>query len=35
MKRLQRAMDYVVLCQGEPMALYVNEVLWPEHGIEL
>ncbi len=28
-RRVRRAMDYVVLCQGEPMALYVNELNWP------
>ena len=29
--RLDRAVDYVVRGQGEPMALYVNSQRWPEH----
>jgi hypothetical protein len=30
-RRMQRAMDYVILEQGKPMALYVNPVVWPEY----
>ncbi len=29
--RLERAVDYVVRGQGEPMALYVNPNRWPEY----
>ena len=29
--RLRRAMDYVILEQGKPMALYVNPTIWPEY----
>ena len=29
--RVGRAMDYVVLSQGKPMALYVNPTIWPEY----
>ncbi|MCB9384736.1 MAG: transposase [Bryobacterales bacterium] len=30
-ERLRRAMDYVVLSQGEPMDLFVDRFLWPEY----
>jgi len=29
--RLDRAVDYAVRGQGEPMALYVNPNRWPEY----